>query len=275
MTTDRGRMHALKQLVENQEVGSYSLPADVLSAYALVEKAGALTVPSPETFEPDQAAAQALAALRLGGEADLRALAARVQEADADRARVQIAQRVALLAVEQAQSAALAVAADRAERVITEYLRPAFAGLLTDAKRAADAFGRYDPSDTRALIITAPAKVRAAYQVLLQLSERYVVLRRSRFCSFRRLSRGRGGGAAGRRVDLGDDPGRVRDEAGDAHAQGRHPGGPGGLRHLTPCAGEQNCLLAYLSACLQGGRSPPALCRIAPWPGCLPTSPAL
>ncbi len=99
-------------------MGGYALPADVLSAYALVEKAGALSVPAPEPYDPDQAAAQALTVLRQDGEADLRALAARVQEADADRARCQIAQRVAQLAGEQAQAAALATAADHAVGVI-------------------------------------------------------------------------------------------------------------------------------------------------------------
>ncbi len=179
MTTDRGRMQALKQLVEHQQAGGYTLPADVLKAYNLPQQVQALPLPQPDALAVDAAGAQVIAALGRDAVPDLAALARRMQDADASRNRYALAQRVQVEAAQQAQNQALSVGYDHADRIITTCLRDAHAAVLDTARRDAAALAGHDPADTRALV-TAPTKVRTAWHNLHTTAEQYGTLRQAR-----------------------------------------------------------------------------------------------
>lgn len=81
MTTDRGRLSGLKQLIDLQEPGGYTLPGAVLDAWQTSQQVAALKPDAPEAFFHDAAAEELVAVVAAGQEVDLAAAGRRVRHA--------------------------------------------------------------------------------------------------------------------------------------------------------------------------------------------------
>jgi hypothetical protein len=174
MTTTLGRIIALKILVDQQEAGGYTLPRPLLDAYQRSIAAAAILAPPSQAFAPQDAADQIVRCLTDGADPDLADLAQRVRhatEAGNDR---ELAHRILAVAAEMTQNTAVNIAADLADVVITDHLRPVFAANLERVAGHGTILGGY-PLDTRALI-SAPAKVRSAWTAVKACADRHRLL---------------------------------------------------------------------------------------------------
>lgn len=178
MITDRGRWGALTKLIDRRETGRYTLPDELLTAHDLARRVGILEPKMPEPLELDTAAARALAALAAGKSVDVTGLAVEVRQAERRRADVQTGYRVVAAATEQAQTAAVGLAADLTETIITEHLRPVHDQLLDQARADTATLGGR-PLDPTSLL-DAPAPVRKAWRSLRDAAHRYRQLRDAR-----------------------------------------------------------------------------------------------
>ncbi len=94
MTTQRGQLMALSNLVGGATAGHYTLPAEVLAAWDTYEKVRALTLAEPSAVHVEDAATQLVAAVREGGEPEVLELGREVHRADTDRKAHGVAARV-------------------------------------------------------------------------------------------------------------------------------------------------------------------------------------
>lgn len=178
MTHDRGRLHALKTLIDLQGTGGFTLPPELLTAATLPEQVGAQTLPEPPVFGEQQAADAVLYDLQQGRTLDLDSYAAKVLDSQAAGQRRERSLQILQATRELAVTVAVNAAADFADHVVTTTLRPAFDDTLAQSARCATALHGH-PLDHRALI-TAPAKVRTAWLELQGLADRYSAIRQAR-----------------------------------------------------------------------------------------------
>lgn len=178
MTSDRGRMTALNNLIATQDAGEFTLPPELTTAASLPAKLAAVTRPTVEPFGVHDAASVLLHNLEHDRDADLEALTVKIDEALTAGQRHDRAASVLQAARAQAESQAVNAAADLADKVITDHLRPAFEQVLAQAGRIAENLQGHD-LDPRQLL-SAPAKVRTGWLELQNLTERHDVLRRAR-----------------------------------------------------------------------------------------------
>lgn len=134
MTTQRGQLMALSNLVGGATASHYTLPAEVLAAWHTYDKVRALTLAEPSAVHVEDAATQLVAAVREGGEPEVLELGREVHRADADRKAHGVATCVLAEAIEQASAAAVSVTADMTERTITNHLHPALDSLHDSAR---------------------------------------------------------------------------------------------------------------------------------------------
>ena len=177
----RGTDLQLRDLVTGAEGGGYTLPTELLDAYATFVRVKALSMPTPQVLDPDTAAARIVSATAAGEPVDLVAIATEVAEIELGKQRHDQAAHIMRLAIEQAGERAQHLAADMVERVITEHLRPAHEHVLEQAREVAAALDGYAIDNTHALL-GAPTKVRTAYLKLPEL-----VARRSVILTARRM----------------------------------------------------------------------------------------
>ncbi len=172
-------MSSLSSLVQSADVGGYSLPSGVLEAHAVWQRLQQSELPPPRTLHVEDAAGQVVHAVSNGQTPDLLALGAEFGRVQDQRHAYDQAVAVLRLAVEQAGNLAVNTASDAADRIITEHLRPAHEELLARVREMAGLLrphigGGYT-IDTHSLI-TANAKVRAAYVELPGLVEKWRVI---------------------------------------------------------------------------------------------------
>jgi len=178
MTTERGRTHALTRLVEMREAGGFTLPAELLDAHALPAQVRAVPQPPLDAYTVQDAADELLHTLGRGETAGLAALAQSVRHADESGSATALGRRITVDALEHAENAAINTAADLADRVICDHLRPAFDETLGQVRRNRGAL-HGKPHDARALV-TASAKARAAWSEVDACAGRYRILREAR-----------------------------------------------------------------------------------------------
>lgn len=171
----RMEIQALTTLIETAEGGGHTLPTELLDAYRIHQRARALTVAAPLELDVDTAAARIVSAVAAGEEPDPLELGRNLDAADRDRQAANRAQLAVAAAIEQAANAAVLLAADLTERIITKHLRPAHDGVLDEARKSAADLAGYglDPYT----LITAPARARNAYAKLTDLATRRTVIR--------------------------------------------------------------------------------------------------
>ena len=138
ITSDRGRLAALANLVSWREPGEFELPAAVLHAAAVHSAARALTVPDPPTMRHAvDVASQVVDMLARGELVDPVKMAADAAAARELAAALDDARRLVTLAVESAGLRAVAVATDACDPVVAEHLRPVFEDVLAQARQLA------------------------------------------------------------------------------------------------------------------------------------------
>ena len=177
MTTDRGRLSALTTLMTLQEPGGFTLPAELTDAVAAVAKVSAVPLPELPTYGVEQAASDVLADLAGGRPADVSGYADRLTGVITAGARLDRAQAVVRVAHELAVSSAVNTAADLADQIVTDILRPAFTQLLEQAERLAAILAGH-ALDTHSLL-GAP-EVGAAWREMHTVAQRYRQLRQAR-----------------------------------------------------------------------------------------------
>jgi len=178
MTTNIGRMHALKTLTALQEPGGFTLPADLANAVAAVGQVDAIPLPDLPVYDIEQAASDVLADLAGGRTSDLAGYADKLSDVITAGTRRERAQTLVRIAHEQAVSSAVNTAADLADWIITTVLRPAFAHVLERTEQLAATLHGH-PLDYRSLL-DAPPKIRAAQRDLQTVADRYRGLRQAR-----------------------------------------------------------------------------------------------
>lgn len=174
------RLTALERLMKSAPAGRYTLPSEVLDAWAVYEATKGRACDEGEVLDVHAAASKYLAAVAAGEPAaDALDLARRVEEGKAHRAAVNTARDVLAIAVEQAAGQAATVAAEQADAIIVEHLAPAFEQLLDEARKVAAALNGYDRGNPHVLAV-APARVREAFAALPGLAERWGLLWKAR-----------------------------------------------------------------------------------------------
>lgn len=178
MTSDRGRIQALHRLVDLQTPGAFTLPQELLTAADLPTKVSSLALPEIPDHSIESAADDVLRDLRAGQAPNLDGYAQRLADISSARQRYDVARTIVANAREHAQSMAVNTAADLADKVVTDVLRPVFEALLSEAADHAKTLDGH-PLDDRSLV-TAPAKVRSSWGKLRDLAEQYAALREAR-----------------------------------------------------------------------------------------------
>ena len=174
----RMEIQSLTTVVDSSSAGGYTLPAELLDAHAIYRRMRALTAPEPPPLDLDAAAARLLDQVAAGHDADPLAAGRELDDADRDRQAVIRAGQLLAAGIEQAATAATTLADGLTERIITDHLRPALDELHYQARQTAAALTGYglDPHT----LVTAPAKVRAAYGRLPELAARRRVILHAR-----------------------------------------------------------------------------------------------
>jgi len=161
---------ALTALVESSEAAGYTLPPELLDAYRTYRRVREVKADIPAPLDVDTVAARIVSAVAAGEDPGPLDAARNLDETTAARATAESAQRILGRATEQAAEAATNLAADLAERIITEHLRPAFEQVHDEAREVAAALDGYG-LDAHTLI-KAPAKARNAFLRLPELVNR-------------------------------------------------------------------------------------------------------
>lgn len=178
MTTTRGTILILDELVRWQSTGGFTLPADVLAAVELHTAARALLVPElPPVRHAEDVAAAALDTLGRGETPDVAALVADLHDAQLRVTQAQTAQQMVTFAIEQAGERTASVISGACDRIIVEALQPAYAETLQAAAAVAPALAGSNLADGG---WDAPPKVREARRKLTDLAERHRALRSAR-----------------------------------------------------------------------------------------------
>ncbi len=177
ITSDRGRLTAVTNLVAWQRPGGYQLPADVLAAVDVYTAAKALPVPEPAPLRfLEDAAAQAVDSLTRGETPDPLALAGAVADGKDQADQAESTKRLVAIATEQAAARAIATTTAAAEAIIAECLQPAYADVLDQASRHAPALRDYRADSGW----DAPPKARAARAAMVDVAARYRALQEAR-----------------------------------------------------------------------------------------------
>lgn len=174
----RAQLTSVTALVESREAGGYTLPDALVAAFDQYQAVKTVALPEPDQLDADTAAARLRADLAAGKAPDLAAAADQVRRAQDQQAMLEIARRVRDQAVEQASDQVGIVASDTADAVIAEHLRPAWAEVHDQTRKAAAQLKGH-PLELGALI-GAPTKVRDAYLTVRGLAERRSVILRAR-----------------------------------------------------------------------------------------------
>lgn len=175
MYEERNRAKTLDDLVAAQEVGGFTLPAPILQAHTTYTAAKAVIPPTAERLHEGTAAEQLANAYTAGGGGlDALEAARRVTQATADVESADLAYRIHSAAVAQVGARAVHVACEHADQIITDHLRPSYLDVLDQAKAATTTLTGH-LLNARSLM-TAPAKVRAAFLSLHGIAERHNVL---------------------------------------------------------------------------------------------------
>lgn len=158
-------------LFDGHAAGHYDLPADLLQAHAALLTLNAHTIPEAPA-RPTDPAADMLDAAYAG-----KPLPTRFDFEDAGRE--QRATQLAFEALAQAKaeqrSIVHSMVSEQAERIITDYLQPAYATVITAAARAASLLDGADISAHG--MARADAKTRKALTDVTVLVDRYTTLR--------------------------------------------------------------------------------------------------
>ena len=155
---------ALTQLVQSAEGAGYTLPTELLDAYATYHRVKALEVPEPAVLDAEGAASRIVSATAAGETVDLIAAACQWERATRDTQTASQAQMLVNAATEQAAHLAAGLADTLTEQIITEHLRPALEAVYAKTREVAAALEGYglDPHT----LVTAPTKARSAYAAL-------------------------------------------------------------------------------------------------------------
>jgi len=162
--TERGQMANLRALIQGAQ-DAYTLPGELLDAWAVSERVRALSVTVPARLSDDDAAAGLVAAVAAGEQPDLVKLGEELSRGETKTEAYRHAQRVLTAAVGEADRRAVSIASDVVETVIRDHLRPALMDVHDKAREAAaalDGYGDLDP----VRLVNAPAKARAAFAEL-------------------------------------------------------------------------------------------------------------
>ncbi|MEJ7772524.1 MAG: hypothetical protein WKF51_11535 [Geodermatophilaceae bacterium] len=178
ITSDRGRLAALTNIVTWQEPGNYQLPEDVLKAAGVLAAAQALTVADPPAQRHLQDVASGVVdVLERGEPIDPAALAAQTTTARDLAAKLDMARSLIGLAIESAAQRAVASATAAADRIIVGCLQPAYEALLAEARQVAPALHGHDLA---AGGWGATKKQQEARRILSELADRHQLLRQAR-----------------------------------------------------------------------------------------------
>ncbi len=172
----RGQLLGLRELVDLQEAGGYQLPDDLLEAYRTHLRLRDLTLDEVPLLHPTEVSGRLVRPDVTPG--DVLALAAEIDDATTRRRITDTASSVRNAAVEFAGDIATTLAADAADRIVADHLRPAFNDVLDQARAAAAKLGGYG-LNTRALL-SAPKASRDAFHALEALADRYQAIRAAR-----------------------------------------------------------------------------------------------
>jgi len=177
ITSDRGRLTAVINLIAWQQPGSYQLPADVLAAVDVYTAAKALPIPEPAPLRfLEDAAAQAVDSLTRGETPDPLALAGAVADGNRQADQAESTKRLVAIATEQAAARAIATTSASSAAIIAGCLQPAFADVLDQARRHAPALRDYRADSGW----DAPPKARAARGAMVDVAARYRALQEAR-----------------------------------------------------------------------------------------------
>jgi hypothetical protein len=178
VSTERGRLHALTELLSLQDVGAFTLPPAVLTAAAVLDKVGAVPMPALPDYSIEQAADDVLADLTADRAVDLAGYADRLLAGTTAGQAQQQAQIVMQYAHDHARNRLLVTVDDHADRIVVEHLQPALDHLLDEAARHGAVLAGHS-REARDLL-TASSKVRTAWLALERLADRYTALRQAR-----------------------------------------------------------------------------------------------
>ncbi len=169
---------ALTELVQSAEGAGYTLPTELLDAYATYHRVKALEVPEPPTADVEAAASRIVSATAAGEPADPLAEAHQFEQGVRDFQAVSTARTLVGAATEQAANLAAGLADTLTEQIIAERLRPAIEAVYAKTREVAAALDGYG-LDPHALV-TAPAKSRNAYAALPGLVTRWQLIHTAR-----------------------------------------------------------------------------------------------
>ncbi len=165
---NRAQTMALAKLIDSAEAGGYTLPAKLLDAWRTYQRVKALDVPTRETLSPEAAAARIVSTVAAAESPDVTGLARELANARLEDEADEHARGILARASDQAGEAAITVAYDLTETIISKHLAPALAEAFARTREAAAALDGYGLDLHR--LMTAPAKVRNAYADLPALA---------------------------------------------------------------------------------------------------------
>jgi len=160
---------ALAKLVGNAEAGGYTLPPELVDAWQTVERVrAALDLGVPGSLPIEDAAARVVAAVASGKTPDMLEVGREMHRLEGERQAHGHASRALAEAREQAAAAAVSIAVDMTERLISDHLPAALEDVYAKAKESAPALMGFEKRPPYA----APAKAAKAYDDLTRLAER-------------------------------------------------------------------------------------------------------
>ncbi len=172
----RGQLLGLRELIDLQQAGGYTLPDDVLEAYRTHLRLRDLTLDEVPLLHPTEVSGRLVRPDVTPD--DVLALAAEIDDAATRRRLTDTASSVRNAAVEFAGDIATTLASDAADQIITDHLRPAFDQVLEQARAAGAKLGNHG-LNPRALL-RAPKASQDAFHVLEALADRYQAIQTAR-----------------------------------------------------------------------------------------------
>ncbi|MDP9395574.1 MAG: hypothetical protein M3Q27_15555 [Actinomycetota bacterium] len=183
MTSERARIGALSTLTQSATAGGYTLPTDVVDAHAVWQRLRQVELPTPRQLHIEDAAGRIVHTVTRGEALDLLEVGAEFDRVERERRAYDQALTVLRLAVEQAGNAAVNAASDAADRIVTEHLRPAHTALLQRVREVVELLRPHIDAayhlDAHG-VMTASAKVRAAYLEVPALVDRWRLINDAR-----------------------------------------------------------------------------------------------
>ena len=171
----QSKVAAVAKIVAHQEVGKYRLPDEIVAAFARRERVAATVVVEPASETVASAAVRFVESVAAGSPVDVLELGRVLHRADADARAAEMAHRVVQAATDLAAAELIELVEDRADEIIAGPLREAWSSLLDESRQAVADLAGYSLENLHALL-TAPAKVRAAYTTLVELAQRRLTL---------------------------------------------------------------------------------------------------